>query len=58
MFSASNILLCAPTGAGKTNVAVLCILREIGLHLNKETGTVDVDAFKVGVNGCCRVPGC
>ncbi|CEP01840.1 unnamed protein product (mitochondrion) [Plasmodiophora brassicae] len=47
MFSASNILLCAPTGAGKTNVAVLCILREIGLHLNKETGTVDVDAFKV-----------
>ena len=28
-----NLLLCAPTGAGKTNVAVLCILREIGKSL-------------------------
>lgn len=27
-----NVLLCAPTGAGKTNVAKLCMLHEIGLH--------------------------
>ena len=32
LFSADNMLLCAPTGAGKTNVAVLAILHELGLH--------------------------
>lgn len=32
-YSPENMLLCAPTGAGKTNVAVLCMLHEIGLHL-------------------------
>ena len=26
------MLVCAPTGAGKTNVAMLTILHEIGLH--------------------------
>ncbi|RKP15069.1 Sec63 Brl domain-containing protein [Piptocephalis cylindrospora] len=25
-----NLLVCAPTGAGKTNIAMLCILRELG----------------------------
>jgi pre-mRNA-splicing helicase BRR2 len=25
-----NLLLCAPTGAGKTNVALLTILRQMG----------------------------
>lgn len=28
-----NLLLCAPTGAGKTNVALLTMLREIGKHV-------------------------
>ncbi|GAB2300493.1 DExH-box ATP-dependent RNA helicase DExH12 [Dionaea muscipula] len=32
LFSADNILLCAPTGAGKTNVAVLTILQQIALN--------------------------
>ena len=32
LFSPENLLLCAPTGAGKTNVAVLTILHELGLH--------------------------
>ena len=27
-----NLLLCAPTGAGKTNVAMMAMLHEIGLH--------------------------
>ena len=27
-----NMLVCAPTGAGKTNVAMLAMLHEIGLH--------------------------
>ncbi|XP_074640358.1 U5 small nuclear ribonucleoprotein 200 kDa helicase-like [Tubulanus polymorphus] len=41
-----NILLCAPTGAGKTNVALLCILHEIGKHINAD-GTINVDEFKI-----------
>ncbi|KAJ4825150.1 DExH-box ATP-dependent RNA helicase DExH12 [Turnera subulata] len=32
LFHADNILLCAPTGAGKTNVVLLTILQQIGLH--------------------------
>uniref|UniRef100_A0A452QWK1 Uncharacterized protein n=1 Tax=Ursus americanus TaxID=9643 RepID=A0A452QWK1_URSAM len=31
-----NLLLCAPTGAGKTNVALMCMLREIGKHINMD----------------------
>ena len=27
-----NMLVCAPTGAGKTNVAMLTIMHEVGLH--------------------------
>ncbi|CAF4909304.1 unnamed protein product, partial [Rotaria sp. Silwood1] len=44
--SDENILLCAPTGAGKTNVALLCILREIGKHVMSD-GTINVDEFKM-----------
>ncbi|XP_042586353.1 U5 small nuclear ribonucleoprotein 200 kDa helicase-like [Cyprinus carpio] len=29
-----NLLVCAPTGAGKTNVALMAMLREIGKHIN------------------------
>ncbi|KAI8851535.1 Sec63 Brl domain-containing protein [Chytridium lagenaria] len=43
----ANMLLCAPTGAGKTNCAVLTILREVGKHRNAETGEIDLDAFKI-----------
>ena len=39
-FSPENILLCAPTSAGKTNVAMLTMLHEIGLHRDKETGEI------------------
>ena len=41
-----NMLLCAPTGAGKTNVAMLAILHEIGKNLN-EDNTLQLDNFKV-----------
>jgi pre-mRNA-splicing helicase BRR2 len=44
--SPENMLVCAPTGAGKTNVAMLCMLREIGLH-RRENGTINKDAFKI-----------
>jgi pre-mRNA-splicing helicase BRR2 len=42
-----NMLICAPTGSGKTNVAMLTILREIGKNRNAETGDIDLDAFKI-----------
>ncbi|PNP40302.1 hypothetical protein TGAMA5MH_07780 [Trichoderma gamsii] len=42
-----NMLVCAPTGSGKTNVAMLTILREIGKNRNPETGEIDLDAFKI-----------
>ncbi|KAK0633434.1 Sec63 Brl domain-containing protein [Immersiella caudata] len=41
-----NMLICAPTGSGKTNVAMLTILREIGKNRN-ERGEIDLDAFKI-----------
>ena len=41
-----NLLLCAPTGAGKTNVALLCMLREIGKHIQLD-GTISGDEFKI-----------
>ena len=58
--SSENMLVCAPTyvclicvifcsmsysGAGKTNVALMTILREIGRHMID--GEVDADAFKI-----------
>ncbi|KAJ2981693.1 hypothetical protein NQ176_g1869 [Zarea fungicola] len=42
-----NMLICAPTGSGKTNVAMLTILREIGKNRNTETGDIDLDSFKI-----------
>ncbi|KAK5654988.1 hypothetical protein OQA88_6747 [Cercophora sp. LCS_1] len=41
-----NMLVCAPTGSGKTNVAMLTILREIGKNRNAK-GEIDLDAFKI-----------
>ncbi|MCO5583854.1 hypothetical protein L7F22_037769 [Adiantum nelumboides] len=46
LFTPENLLLCAPTGAGKTNVAMLTILHEIGIR-RKEDGTIDLSGFKV-----------
>ncbi|KJZ76611.1 hypothetical protein HIM_03947 [Hirsutella minnesotensis 3608] len=42
-----NMLICAPTGSGKTNVAMLTILRELGKNRNPATGDIDLDAFKI-----------
>ncbi|KAK3311268.1 Sec63 Brl domain-containing protein [Chaetomium strumarium] len=41
-----NMLICAPTGSGKTNVAMLTMLREIGKNRNSQ-GEIDLDAFKI-----------
>jgi len=40
-----NMLVCAPTGAGKTNVAMLTVLREMSRHI--DSGVLDRDAFKI-----------
>ena len=40
-----NLLLCAPTGAGKTNVAMMAILREIGQ--NFVNGVIRKENFKI-----------
>ncbi|KAF2253152.1 Sec63-domain-containing protein [Trematosphaeria pertusa] len=42
-----NMLICAPTGSGKTNVAMLAMLREIGKHRNARTGEIALDDFKI-----------
>nr|CAB3465383.1 unnamed protein product [Digitaria exilis] len=45
LFKPDNILLCAPTGAGKTNVAVLTILQQIGLYM--KDGEFDNTKYKI-----------
>ncbi|XP_022221242.2 activating signal cointegrator 1 complex subunit 3 [Drosophila obscura] len=43
--SNENMLVCAPTGAGKTNVAMLSIVHTIRCHL--EQGVINRDEFKI-----------
>ncbi|XP_075718320.1 activating signal cointegrator 1 complex subunit 3 [Rhinoderma darwinii] len=40
-----NMLICAPTGAGKTNIAMLTVLHVI--HQNIQQGVIQKDAFKI-----------
>lgn len=37
--------MCAPTGAGKTNIAMIAVLREVAA--NMANGVIHRDAFKV-----------
>ncbi|XP_025099015.1 LOW QUALITY PROTEIN: activating signal cointegrator 1 complex subunit 3-like [Pomacea canaliculata] len=43
--SNENLLICAPTGAGKTNIAMLTILHELKQHLIQ--GVIKKDEFKI-----------
>ena len=43
--TSENLLISAPTGAGKTNIAMLTVLREI--RRNMEDGVIHKDKFKV-----------
>ncbi|CAA7057085.1 unnamed protein product [Microthlaspi erraticum] len=46
LFKAENILLCAPTGAGKTNVAVLTMLRQLEMNKNQDYKIVYIAPMK------------
>ncbi|OLL21933.1 Pre-mRNA-splicing factor brr2 [Neolecta irregularis DAH-3] len=41
-----NILICAPTGAGKTNCALLCIINELAKYRNSD-GSFNTENFKI-----------
>lgn len=41
-----NLLICAPTGAGKTNIALLTVLHQVRQHL-QPGGLIRKDQFKV-----------
>ena len=41
-----NMLVCAPTGAGKTNIAMMTILHEIGLNIDQQNN-IQKDSFKI-----------
>ncbi|KAJ7519602.1 hypothetical protein O6H91_20G045600 [Diphasiastrum complanatum] len=43
--SNENILVCAPTGAGKTNIAMIAVLHEIGKHM--KYGILQKNEFKI-----------
>ena len=45
LFSGENMLVSAPTGAGKTNIAVMTLLHTIGSY-RKEDGSINLDGFK------------
>lgn len=45
-FTNQNLLVCAPTGAGKTNIAMISVLHEVGANMT-EDGLIDGDAFKL-----------
>ncbi|ORX68028.1 Sec63-domain-containing protein [Linderina pennispora] len=44
-----NMLICAPTGAGKTNCAALTMMRTIGQFRDSATGEINVDQFKMAL---------
>lgn len=44
--SDDNLLLCAPTGAGKTNVAMLALLRVLSNNRDPDTGRLALRKFK------------
>ena len=43
----SNMLICAPTGSGKTNIALLTVLKALSHHYNPKTKKLNLSAFKI-----------
>ena len=46
-YTNENLLISAPTGAGKTNIAMLTVLHEIKKNID-ESGVIQRNSFKVG----------
>ena len=46
-YTNENLLISAPTGAGKTNIAMLTVLHEIKKNID-ESGVIQRNNFKVG----------
>jgi pre-mRNA-splicing helicase BRR2 len=46
LYSDENMLICAPTSSGKTNIALLSILRLISKH-RRDNGYIDLSGFKI-----------
>jgi pre-mRNA-splicing helicase BRR2 len=44
--SDENLLVCAPTGAGKTNIAMLCVLHTL-MNNRSPDGSFNMDNFKI-----------
>ena len=44
--SSENLLVCAPTGAGKTNIAMLAILQCLNSR-RRANNTIDIKSFKI-----------
>jgi pre-mRNA-splicing helicase BRR2 len=44
--SPENLLVCAPTGAGKTNIAMLCVLHTM-MNNRSPDGSFNMDNFKI-----------
>ncbi|XP_044008422.1 activating signal cointegrator 1 complex subunit 3, partial [Aphidius gifuensis] len=44
--SNENLLICAPTGAGKTNVALLTVVHQLKLHMD-DNGFIKKNEFKI-----------
>ena len=42
-----NLLICAPTSSGKTNIALLSIMRLLSLYRDEKTEIIDTKSFKV-----------
>jgi activating signal cointegrator complex subunit 3 len=44
--TSQNMLVCAPTGAGKTNIAMLALLQLVKQHIDPVDGFLDKSSFK------------
>ncbi|KAL0206484.1 hypothetical protein P9112_001791 [Eukaryota sp. TZLM1-RC] len=42
-----NMLICAPTGAGKTNIALLAMAKEIEKHMNSQGNLINKSNWKI-----------
>jgi activating signal cointegrator complex subunit 3 len=47
--SNNNLLICAPTGAGKTNIALMTVLREVGQNMANGVLKKVRKSFLVGI---------